>query len=144
MPLLILCFLVNFFASAQEQLELFPEPVESKKIMSELVDEMGEYFDESVTLNETYALSALETEDLSTELYAAVEKLVKKRREQLQPQGDVYEATVYKVYNKQNNTVVGYVVAILDSIDHPLWDGSGETAYLTLDLVVVDSVEWNG
>ncbi len=144
MPILILCFLLNFFAAAQDQLELFPNLVDSEKIMSELVDEMGEYFDESITLNQNYALAVVPVKEQSSELYAAVEKLVKKRNEQLEPQGTVYEATVYKVYNMQNNRVVGYVVVILDSIDHPLWDGSGETSYLTLDLVVVDSVEWSG
>jgi hypothetical protein len=144
MPLFILCLFVNFFSSAQEQLELFPDVVQSEKIMSELATEMGEYFDESFVLNQQYALQAVPTSQLPANLAAKVDRAIEDRNYELDPQGEVYDHTVYKVVNKDTNTTVGYVIALFDSIDDSLWDGSGVTLYLTPELVVVDSVEWSG
>ncbi len=137
---MLLSVLLNL-ASAQ-QLELFPLPVESQKVMTEIAAEMGEYFDVGFAL-ESYALEVMSSGDMSAALKTKVDSLIEKRNEDLYPKGGVYEAVVYKVVNKNNGSLAGYIVYIKDYIDHALWDGSGVTVYLAINLVVVDYVPFS-
>ena len=40
--------------------------------------------------------------------------------------------------------VVGYILEIWDSVDHPLWDGSGTHYYFDVHGILVDTVDWTG
>lgn len=49
----------------------------------------------------------------------------------------------YQVFD-ETGLLVGYVVEIVDSIDHPLWDGSGLNVWMDVDGTIVAEVPWAG
>jgi len=112
--------------------------------MKDLADQVGEYFSAYNTEVDGHVFKNLDNNSLPAKLEKKVESIVEERNEYLAPQGGVYSYSVIEVLNAETGELIGYVVAIEDGIDHPLWDGSGLTIYLDKKLTVVDSVEWSG
>jgi hypothetical protein len=110
--------------------------------MDELIDHMGEYFSEDEVHDFGLGYDYVKKSEISKKLAKAIKAAVDDRNEWLAPQGSVYDYEVYKIHDDEN--IVGYIIAIHDDIDHPLWDGSGVTVYLDLDFSVIDEVTWEG
>ncbi|MCJ8275637.1 MAG: hypothetical protein HRT44_09550 [Bdellovibrionales bacterium] len=146
--ILIFSLLLSFNAFAEEQLELFPEIAKSKEAMSlmeDLVDEMGEYFEEDAVFEDLdLKVVEINASEASAKLISLASDALVEAQEFSGDENDPFVDRFFKVVKISDGEVMGYVFGIHDSIDHPLWDGSGENFYYTFDYLFVDSVEWSG
>jgi len=114
-----------------------------------LANELGEYvINEDMPKNVT----PIKTSALPAKAQKKLAQLIEDRADWVCPRGtranecvngamDSEEHFVIKLDGK----VIGYIFNIYDSIDHPLWDGSGVYHFLKAsDLKVLDSTSWEG
>lgn len=111
--------------------------------LGDLADQMGEFFDSEELADFNYTYKVIGNNDPNyLEVTKKANELVQQRDELLKPQGEVYEYTIYALFKA--GELKGYVIVIDDYIDHSLWDGSGVSYYLDVQLNVNDEVEWTG
>lgn len=144
MKIIFSLLLLSSSVFAEEQLELFSSDTQSVQIMQKLADDIGEYFSEDNLSEQGFTYKVLSQNEFSHQLEKLSNKLVEDRQKELSAvNAEVYSTTIYAVY--RNGVVVGYIISINDSYDNePLWDGSGVTHYISVQMAVVESVEWVG
>lgn len=143
MKIILSILLMTFTAAGEEQLELFPNDANSVQLISQLAEDIGEYFSEDAISDAGYTYKEMNSENDDVGLTLLASSLIDKREKWLaQPTAAVF-GKIYAVY--KNNTLIGYIIALEDSLENePLWDGSGITHYISTQLAVVESIEWAG
>jgi len=136
---LLLSLLLTVFA-AQASGEVEPQLSITEK-MDIFIENVNEYLD--VGSDEYgYTVEEIVIANVSKELIEVAKKYVDDYKGSLGEGGEVYSVTFYAV--KSGDDVIGYAIGIHDYYDHPLWDGSGSTAYFNLDLSYITNIDWAG
>lgn len=120
------------------------------KFIKELAREFGEYFhyqDEELGKH----IKEISFKDLPAKIRKFAETQANQRTEELRAYNPYDENWDYaRPADEQfaiikDGVIIGYVVSIWDSIDHPLWDGSGVYFYIRAEtLEVITDMEWTG
>lgn len=105
--------------------------------------EVGEYF-----FADDYPenFKKLDEKDVASDVVTLAEKyLAGYLADMTESSNDAVSAEIWSYYEviDEQGRPVGYVVEIIDQIDHPLWDGSGLNLWLDLELNVVAEVSWS-
>lgn len=117
-------------------------------VIAQLADEAGEFPDWAVELADR--VDPVAKAELPKAIRDLFDAQLAARIDELNPDGGNTNSAAFgddfpflEIVD-DGGVVIGYVLGVYDSIDDPLWDGSGVHYYYDVDGELVTTVEWTG